>query len=173
MQKQRMCKGGMKLFEIRHLKENEKSFLMEMLYESIHIEEEKKPPIDALLNTYELKKYHQNWGRKGDKALIAVDYSGIPVGAVWYRLFGSEERGYGYVNDDTPELGIAIKKDARGKGLGTKLMHSIIEEAKVNNHKSLSLSVDVDNTQAINLYRRLGFVEVGKVGSSNTMLLNG
>lgn len=146
---------------------------MEMLYESIHIEEAKKPPMDELLNTYELKKYHQNWGRKGDKALIAVDNKGNPVGAVWYRLFGGEERGYGYVNDDTPELGIAIKKEARGKGLGSKLMQSIIEEAKVNSFKTLSLSVDVDNPQALNLYRRLGFVEVGKVGSSKTMLLNG
>lgn len=95
------------------------------------------------------------------------------MGAVWYRLFGSEERGYGYVNDDTPELGIAIKKEARGKGLGTKLMHSVIEEAKDKSYKSLSLSVDVDYTHAIKLYRRLGFVVVGRVGNSKTMLLNG
>ncbi|MFF2753107.1 GNAT family N-acetyltransferase [Psychrobacillus sp. NPDC058041] len=159
------------MFEIRYLKENEKNFLMEMLYESIHIEREKKPPLDELLYTDELKKYHQNWGRKGDKALIAIDNSGTPVGAVWYRLFSSEERGYGYVNDDTPELGIAIKKEVRGKGLGTQLMYSIIDEAKSNSFKVLSLSVDGDNTNAINLYRSLGFAEVGREGTSITMLL--
>ena len=32
----------MELFEIRYLEENEKSFLMVMLYECIHIEEEKE-----------------------------------------------------------------------------------------------------------------------------------
>lgn len=159
------------MFEIRYLKESEKRFLLEMLYESIHIEEKKKPTMNELLNTNELKKYHQNWGRKGDNALIAIDNTGTPVGAVWYRLFGGEERGYGYVNDDTPELGIAIEKEVRGKGLGTKLMHSIIEEAKNNSFDALSLSVDVDNTNAINLYRRLGFVEVGGEGTSITMLL--
>lgn len=159
------------MFEIRYIKEDEKSFLMEMLYESIHIEIEKKPPIDELLYTDELKKYHQNWGRKGDKALIAVDNSGTPVGTVWYRLFSRKDRGYGFVNDDTPGLGIAIKKEVRGNGLGTQLMHSIIDEAKSNNFKSLSLSLDGDNTNAINLYHRLGFVEKGREGTSITMLL--
>jgi ribosomal protein S18 acetylase RimI-like enzyme len=118
-----------------------------------------------------LKKYHKNWGRKADKALIAVDNTGTPVGAVWYRLFSSEERGYGYVNDDIPELGIAIKKEVRGKGLGSQLMHSIIDEAKRNCFKALSLSVDGDNTNAINLYRTLGFTEVGREGTSITLLL--
>ena len=32
----------MELFEVRYLEKNEKSFLMEMLYECIHIEEEKE-----------------------------------------------------------------------------------------------------------------------------------
>ena len=47
----------MELFEVRYLEKNEKSFLMEMLYECIHIEEEKKPPMDELLNNDELRKY--------------------------------------------------------------------------------------------------------------------
>ncbi|MFJ7971512.1 GNAT family N-acetyltransferase [Psychrobacillus sp. NPDC096389] len=46
-----------------------------------------------------------------------------------------------------------------------------MEEAKNNNYKTLSLSVDIDNSNAINLYRRLGFVEVGGDGTSITMLL--
>jgi GNAT superfamily N-acetyltransferase len=161
----------MEVFEIRYLEKDEKIFLMKMLYESVHINEENKPPIDELLYTIELKKYHQNWGKEGDNALIAVDYKGVSVGAVWYRLFTNEERGYGYVNDDTPELGIAVVKEARGKGLGTKLMYSIIEEAKRNGYKTLSLSVDIDNTHAVKLYHRLGFIEVRKKHNSSTMLL--
>ena len=159
------------MFKIRNLRENEHNFFMKMLYESIYIEKEKKPPIDELLNTDELKKYHQNWGRKGDKALIAVDQTDTPVGAVWYRLFTSEDRSYGYVNEDTPELGIAIEEAVRRNGLGNKLMNSILEEAKNDGYKALSLSVDADNTVAMNLYLRLGFVVVWKDETSYTMLL--
>ena len=149
----------MELFEVRYLEKNEKSFLMEMLYECIHIEEEKKPPMDELLNNDELRKYHQNWGRNGDKALIAVDSKGNPSRAVGYRLFSSEERGYGYVNENIPELGIAVVKEVE-EGLGTKLMNSIIGEARRNSYKALSLSVDAANTNAVNLYRKLGFLEL-------------
>ncbi|MBU9721640.1 MULTISPECIES: GNAT family N-acetyltransferase [Bacillaceae] len=159
------------MFEIRYLAENEKDFLLKMLYESIHIEKEKKPSINQLLNTYELKKYHKNWGREGDVAFIAVDNSEVPVGAVWHRLFNDEERGYGYVNDNTPELGIAVSKEVRGKGLGTKLMNKIIEDSIKNGYHSLSLSVDVDNTNAIHLYHKFGFAEVNRKGNSITMLL--
>ncbi|WP_397538615.1 GNAT family N-acetyltransferase [Rummeliibacillus pycnus] len=159
------------MFKIRFMRENEKEFFMKMLYESIFIEKEKKPPIDKLLNTDELKKYHQNWGRKGDKALIAVDHTDTPVGAVWYRLYSSKERSYGYVDDDTPELGIAIEEAARNKGLGIKLMNSILEEANNDGFKAVSLSVDADNTVAVNLYLRLGFIVVGKDETSYIMLL--
>ncbi|GGA30346.1 GNAT family N-acetyltransferase [Psychrobacillus lasiicapitis] len=158
------------MYEVRYLKENEKNFFLEMLYESIYMEEERKPRIEVLLYTNELIKYHQDWGRKGDTVLVATDHLGTPIGAVWYRLFSSEKRGYGYVDDYTPELGIALKKEVRGKGLGNKLMHAIMDEAKNNNYRRLSLSVDIDNTNALNLYRRLGFVEVGGEGNSITML---
>ena len=50
-------------------------------------------------------------------------------------------------------------------------MHSIINEAKNNSYKALSLSVAVDNIRAIKLYRKLGFVEVAGEGTSITMLL--
>jgi ribosomal protein S18 acetylase RimI-like enzyme len=50
-------------------------------------------------------------------------------------------------------------------------MHSIIKEAKNKGYDELSLSVDIRNKNAINLYRRLGFVEVGGDGTSITMLL--
>ncbi|MGG3805858.1 hypothetical protein [Metabacillus fastidiosus] len=83
---------------------------MEMLYKSIYIKKEEKPSIDELLNSNELRKCHENWGRKGDKALIAVDDKDIPIGAVWYRLFSYKEPSYGYINDNTPEVGIAIKE---------------------------------------------------------------
>ena len=76
------------------------------------------------------------------------------------------------MNDNIPELGIAIVKEERGKGLGTILMNSIIGEARRNSYKALSLSVDAANTNAVNLYRKLGFLELRREKNSITMLYN-
>ena len=64
------------MFYIRNFK-NEFEFFQDMLYESIHIPEN-KPSKEVLLNSPDIRKYHEDWGRKRDKVLIAVD-------AVWYR----------------------------------------------------------------------------------------
>ncbi|GAB2554347.1 hypothetical protein [Gracilibacillus alcaliphilus] len=75
------------MFEVRRLDNNEDlDFLTDMLYESIFISEN-KPSKQKLLQSKHLRKYHQDWGRAGDTALIAYDLHQQPAGAVWYRLF--------------------------------------------------------------------------------------
>ncbi|MEM3852568.1 MAG: GNAT family N-acetyltransferase [Methanomassiliicoccales archaeon] len=59
-------------------------------------------------------------------------------------------------------LGIAILKDYRGKGLGRALMTSALEEGK-KLFDIIRLGVFVDNHAAISLYRKLGFVEYGRL----------
>ncbi|TKH08976.1 N-acetyltransferase, partial [Peribacillus simplex] len=86
--------------------EHDLDFLTDMMYEAIHILEN-KPPKEKLLNLPHIKKYSEGWGRKGDRAIIAFEDS-LPVGAAWYRLFAENQKGYGYVDDKTPELGIAV-----------------------------------------------------------------
>ena len=54
-----------------------------------------------------LERYVAGWGRPGDRALVAIDEF-QPVGAAWYRLFPADEPGYGFVDEQTPELTIAI-----------------------------------------------------------------
>ncbi|WP_445486629.1 GNAT family N-acetyltransferase [Niallia sp. 03133] len=156
---------------LRLLKKEEKEFLLDMIYESVHISENKKPSRDELLNEKGLKKYHEDWGKEGDKAFIALDQYKQPIGAVWHRLFDSSNKGYGFIDEITPELGIAIMKNARGLGIGTELMKKIIEEAKKDCYPSLSLSVDPENEQAVQIYKKLGFREVEIVGTSVTMVL--
>lgn len=149
--------------------ENDLMFLTDMLYESIHIPEN-KPSKEELLNLPHLKKYSEGWGRQGDRALIAFNEKNQPVGAAWYRLFKENQKGYGYVNDETPELGIALTSEARGKGTGTLLMKRLFETASRDGYKSLSLSVDPHNTQAVQLYKKLGFELCGSSGTSWTMI---
>ncbi len=87
---------------IRIVDKNELDFLTDMLYESIHILEN-KPKKEDLINSSHIKKYHENWGREGDTALIAFNTDNQPVGAVWYRLFNESNKGYGFVDRHTPE----------------------------------------------------------------------
>ncbi|MFG1445802.1 MAG: GNAT family N-acetyltransferase [Thermoplasmatales archaeon] len=62
--------------------------------------------------------------------------------------------------DHSAVLGIAIRKGYRGKGLGELMMKKIIELSK-GKFEILKLEVFSVNSRAINLYRRLGFVEYG------------
>lgn len=60
------------------------------------------------------------------------------------------------------EFGIIVSKEQRGKGIGTELIRNLIHLAKENFHiELLHLQVYIENP-AINLYKRMGFVEFGR-----------
>ncbi|MFD2613455.1 GNAT family N-acetyltransferase [Paenibacillus gansuensis] len=158
------------MIHVRPLEQKEYDFLMDMHYESIYISQG-KPPKHELLNDPNIKKYSEDWGRKGDIALIAL-IDNKPVGAAWYRLFAETDKGYGFVDCETPELGIAILSNFRKQGLGTRLMKEIIHQAISDGYKSLSLSVNPENQAALQLYEKLGFEHFGISGTSWTMKLN-
>ena len=101
--------------------------------------------------------------------MIAID-GGFPVGAAWYRLFERSRPGYGFVDERTPELAIAVVPNARGKGIGAALLDALTERARAEGHAAISLSVDRENAGAIALYERYGFERVGEEDDSVTML---
>ena len=107
-----------------------------------------------------LERYVAGWGRPGDTALVAIDEF-QPVGVAWYRLFPEDEPGYGFVDEDTPELTIAIVPSRRGKGLGEQLLTALLDQARVEGRKEISLSVEPDNP-AIRLYEHHGFAKAGE-----------
>ena len=116
-------------------------------------------------------RYISGWGRSGDIGVVAEDEQGQPLGAAWYRFFSPEERGFGFVSQDVPELTVAVRPDARGRGTGTALLEALLARARTAQVSSLSLSVEEDNP-ALALYQRLGFVGVGRVGNALTMRLD-
>ena len=103
--------------------------------------------------------YVKAWGRPGDTAVIAIE-KGFPVGAAWYRLFGRDRPGYGFVDEQTPELAIAVVPNARGKGVGSALLDALLGRARAAGYPTISLSVDRANAGAIGLYERHGFRQV-------------
>jgi RimJ/RimL family protein N-acetyltransferase len=60
------------------------------------------------------------------------------------------------------EVGMAVARAWRGRGVGTALMKAAIEWAREQRLHKLSLSVFPHNAAAIALYRRCGFVEEGR-----------
>ena len=146
---------------------NDQEFLFEMLYQSIYYEPGSPKPDRNIVKQPEISKYVENWGKSGDYALIGIDESGNKLGAVWLRYFKSNNKGYGYINDGIPEIGIAVDELYRGKGIGITLLTEILERTK-NEIRSISLSVQPNNS-AKKLYKKIGFFECGISGDSIIM----
>jgi ribosomal protein S18 acetylase RimI-like enzyme len=114
-----------------------------------------------------VQRYVERWGRPGDTSLIAIQEF-QRVGAAWYRLFRNENHGYGFVDEQTPELSIAIVPSKRGGGLGSELLNALLERARADGHDAISLSVE-QGSPAIGLYERHGFAQVGADDGGVTM----
>ena len=115
-----------------------------------------------------VSRYVRGWGRAGDTALIALE-NGFPVGAAWFRLFSAAEPGYGFVDESTPELAIAVVPSKRGHGIGDELLGALIQKAQSAGYGRLSLSVEPGNP-ARKLYERHGFEVVDEGDEAWTMV---
>ncbi|MEO5921385.1 MAG: N-acetyltransferase [Pseudolysinimonas sp.] len=125
-------------------------------------------PAEALTRA-DLAKYLGGWPRRGDVGVIA-DVGGRGAGAAWARLLSADDPGYGWVADDIPELTMGVEPAMRGRGIGSDLLETLIDRLRAV-VPALSLSVEDGNAGARAVYERAGFVPVGRVGGSDTMLL--
>jgi len=111
--------------------------------------------VNALDADIPLTRYVDNWGREGDVAVIAHE-TGNRVGAAWFRLFREDEPGYGFVDERTPELSIAVVPSRRRHGVGQELLDGLLDKANEAGHEQVSLSVEKDSP-AVSFYERNGF----------------
>ena len=130
---------------IRPLALTDEPFLWEMLYQALYVPKGQSALPREVIYRPELARYVQAWGRKGDCGFLASDaVIDQPVGAVWVRLLVEENKGYGYVDDNTSELSIAVFPEYRGQGIGTQLLTHLF--ASVCEQSFISLSVSAKNT---------------------------
>jgi GNAT superfamily N-acetyltransferase len=115
--------------------------------------------VNALETDIPLARYVENWGRPGDLVVIAHE-TGNRVGAAWLRQFKASEPAYGFVDEQTPELSIAVVPSRRGHGLGQELLDGLLAAALEAGHERVSLSVE-DDSRAVEFYARNGFEQVG------------
>ena len=98
---------------LRRATEEDADFLWAMLYEASYAAESGVADVAALRRHPELAPYVEGWGACTDLGVVAVDDdTREPVGAAWLRLLTREAKGFGYVDDDTPELAIAVLDEA-------------------------------------------------------------
>jgi GNAT superfamily N-acetyltransferase len=115
-----------------------------------------------------MSRYVDGWGRPGDLAVIAADGPN-PVGAAWCRRFRASEPGHGFVDEQTPELTIAVVPSKRKRGVGQELLDALLERARAEGVEALSLSVE-NGSPAVAFYERNGFAPVAEHGDAVTML---
>ncbi len=153
---------------IRAIKRNETGFLGDMLYEAIFIPDGHEPLPRDVIKDRSLSKYIDDWGKDNYDIALVAELNNQLIGAIWGRLFTKENQGFGYVDDNTPELSMAVKPEYRNRGIGTELIKSIASEYRRIGVNYLSLSVDKANN-ASNLYKRLGFEIIEETETSWTM----
>lgn len=159
-------------YVIRPVMPLDEPFLWEMIYQAIYVPEGIAPPPREIIKRPEIARYVGGWGRPGDLGFLAVDGAAArPVGAAWLRLMNRTAPGYGYIDDETPELSIAVLPEHRGRGLGTRLITCLLQNSE-STYKAVSLSVSADNP-AVRLYERLGFETVSANGRSLIMKRTG
>jgi ribosomal protein S18 acetylase RimI-like enzyme len=88
-------------------------------------------------------------------------------------LLTNDTSNYGYYDDETPELAIAVLPEFVGQGIGSALLSSLIDKAK-SEVPGIVLTVR-SNNQAKHLYERKGFIVideiVNRVGTKSSKML--
>ncbi len=132
------------LFEVRAAREDDRMPLA-ILFAAVAEERDgiaTEPPVDVEARA-------AGWTLDG--TLVAVAGAEV-VGSVHVE---QSRHGFG-------EIGMAVAREWRGRGVGSALLAAAIEWARERGLHKLSLGVFAHNAAAIALYRKYGFVEEGR-----------
>ena len=151
-------KNWVKTLVIRRTRPDDAQFLREMLFEAAYWRSTMpRPALEEGLARPDLQKVLAGWGRPGDLAMVATDGRGERIGAAWMRLWTAEDHAHGFVDEQTPELGIGVRREFRRHGVGTALLLAVLGRAREDGVPRVSLSVEIENVARL-LYERFGFL---------------
>jgi ribosomal protein S18 acetylase RimI-like enzyme len=155
-------------YNLRPLKQEEYSLLEDFLYDAIFVPVGEEVLPRSVLLEPSIQNYYQDFGRAHDYCLVA-EQEGKLLGAVWARVLSGPVKGYGYVDEHTPELAISVQNEFRGKGIGTALLRAMLDLLQRAGYGQISLSVQKENPAA-DLYKRLGFTTLEEKDEDYLML---
>jgi len=155
---------------IREIRKEELSILEDLLYEAIYQPEGAALIPREILTQPEIRVYIKDFTQKEDDYCLVAEINNAIVGAVWIRILADEVKGYGNIDNTTPEFAISLFKEYRNKGIGSLLMQKMILYMKEKGYKQTSLSVNKDN-YAVRMYKKLGFEVIHENEEDCLMLL--
>lgn len=155
-------------YNLRPLKQEEYSLLEDFLYDAIFVPVGEEALPRSVLLEPSIQNYYQDFGRAHDYCLVA-EQEGKLLGAVWARVLSGPVKGYGYVDEHTPELAISVQNEFRGMGIGTALLRAMLDLLQRAGYGQISLSVQKENPAA-DLYKRLGFTTLEEKDEDYLML---
>ena len=98
------------------------------------------------------------WTKHPGNCFLVACLSSDPdkvVGCVAYKSVGS----------NTVQVNrMSVARDFRGLGVGRKLMETVLERAKQGGFSRVYLTTGNGHETAMKLYRKIGFIEIGRVG---------
>ena len=156
--------------EPRLLLQEEYPLLRDFLYLAIHVPNGQAcPPRDVVDTDPVLVRYWKGFGKKEGDVAVCSEWDGQIVGVAWTRILGGRHPGYGHVDDETPEIAMAVLPEYRRIGIGAELLTVLLYQSWWEDKDQVSLSVDMDNP-ARHLYERLGFTAIEERDSDLLML---
>lgn len=84
-----------------------------------------------------------------------------------WLVYADGDHVLGYVGSqtvmgETDMMNVAVHPDARGQGIATRLILALVEDLKKQGSHCLTLEVRASNQNAISLYQKLGFSQIGR-----------
>ncbi len=155
-------------FTLRPATEADRTYLARLLYLTDVFGDETGQISEGFAE--DLEAYVGAWA-PDQGGIIALSPEGIPAGGVWVRAGGEKRPPYGFVEAAIPELAIAVEGRYAGRGLGTRLIRAMMDQARAAGHPGVSLAVDAGNDRARRLYLKLGFELVERQASGGESML--
>lgn len=125
--------------------------------------------ISDIRSRAEFKHYTRFLQERGDFGILAFEDSEL-AGVCWALFLPENDKGYGFVDEQTPEMSLWVAEEFRGQGLGRLLIQELIRTAQNRKLAQISLSVEPENF-AKQLYLSEGFVAVPGGEEDGVMLL--
>lgn len=155
-------------YNIRTIRKEEIPLLEDFLYEAIFQRDARNLLPKTIVNQPELRVFIEDYGGEDDHCLVA-EVNGKVIGAVWTRILSGDVKGFGNIDEKTPEFAISLFKEYRGMGIGTRLMEDMITRLKQEGYRQASLAVQKDN-YAVRMYQKTGFHMVSETKEEYIMV---
>ena len=126
--------------------------------QDITVRQMEEKDIDSLV-IIEEECFSLPWSKKAFQESYVKDYAYFFVAEIDKEIVGYV--GLYKMGNDGDITNIGISSLHRRKGIGYKIMSSVLDFAKRENMEHITLEVRESNIPAIALYEKLGFVKVG------------